>query len=204
MPISLHSLWVSVAAGVLGLGLLAILFRHKIAAYRRWRYRSRTLACDPLTNLFLRRAFEEVGGHEFDSSERQDFPLAVFLVSIDDLRQINNRHGRAIGDFVLRSVAGALRRSMRPEDFVCRWAGDRFCAMLPMTSRADAEKVAERSLQAIEAIEILVDGKRMPVEVSVGIASREDAGRDFGAMVKLAAGSLGQAKAVDRAASAVA
>ena len=128
----------------------------------------------------------------------------MFLVSIDHLDQINRIHGRAIGDFVLRSVAGALRRSMRPEDFVSRWAGDRFCAMLPMTTRFDAEKVAERSLHAIEAIEILVDGKAMHVEVSIGLASREEGCRDIAGMVKLAGGALGRTKTESRAVTAVA
>ena len=73
-----------------------------------------------------------------------------------------------------------------------------------MTTRFDAEKVAERSLHAIEAIEILVDGKAMHVEVSIGLASREEGCRDFAAMVKLAGSSFGRAKTESREVTAVA
>ncbi len=57
-------------------------------------------------------------------------PLAVFVLDLDGFRQVNDRHGHAVGDDRLRIVATRLARALRAEDMVCRWGGDEFAGLL--------------------------------------------------------------------------
>ena len=149
---------------------------------------------DPLTGLLNRRAFEEIGHREVSGSGRTRQPLSLFLVDIDHFKRFNEEYGNAIGDFILKAAAEALRRSLREEDSLCRWGADQFCALLPGTSREGAERAAERAFEAIGALDIVVGGKAIHLEVNLGIVTRGNDGPEFPLLVKLADAALYQAK----------
>jgi diguanylate cyclase (GGDEF)-like protein len=149
---------------------------------------------DPLTELYNRRAFEEIGHREVSGAARTGLPLSLFLVDIDHFKRFNEEYGNAIGDFILRAAAGALRDNLRNEDYLCRWGGDQFCALLPRTSLQDAEKVMGRAFAAFAELDIAVEGQPIRVEVSIGIVTREDNALEFPLLVKLANVALHQAK----------
>lgn len=149
---------------------------------------------DPLTELYNRRAFEEIGHREVSGATRTGLPLSLFLVDIDHFKRFNEEYGNAIGDFILRAAAEALQSSLREEDYLCRWGGDEFCALLPRASRMEAEKAVERAFAAIRGLDIAVGGKPIRVDVSIGVVTREDNSLEFPLLVKLADGALYQAK----------
>jgi diguanylate cyclase (GGDEF)-like protein len=149
---------------------------------------------DPLTGLFNRRAFEEIGHREVSGAARTGLPLSLFVVDIVHFQRFNEEYGNAIGDFLLRAAGDALLRSLRDEDYLCRWSGDQFCALLPGTSQAEAESAVERALAAIDGLDIAVEGKPVRVEASIGAVTREDNALGFPLLVKLADVALHRAK----------
>lgn len=155
-------------------------------------------AHDPLTGLYNRRAFEEIAHREVSGAARTGLPISLFLMDIDSFKRFNEQYGHAIGDFILRAAAEALRGCLRQEDYLCRWGGDQFCALLPGATRKDAEGIATRALAALATLEIAVEGKPISVEVSIGIVTRDDNALEFPLLVKLADVALFQAKANER------
>jgi diguanylate cyclase (GGDEF)-like protein len=149
---------------------------------------------DPLTELYNRRAFEEIGHREVSGAARTGLPLSLLLVDIDHFQRFNEEYGNAIGDFILRAAGDALLRSLRDEDYLCRWSGDQFCALLPGISRAQAERTVERALAAIGGLDIAVEGKPVRVEASIGAVTREDNALEFPLLVKLADVALHRAR----------
>jgi len=99
---------------------------------------------DPLTGLPNRRSVEGVLKREVARAHRDGTPLSVVLVQLDELREINERHGHPAGDRALAAVADALRHGCRPADLVARWGGDEFVVVAPCTIESDAQALAER------------------------------------------------------------
>ena len=149
---------------------------------------------DPLTGLYNRRAFEEIALHEVSGAARTRKPLAVLMFDIDHFKRINDQYGHSTGDAVLKAAAEILGRSVRNEDFLCRWGGEEFCALLPRATHAQARDVAERALRAFEASPIQVGGRQIQITVSIGIASESSKCQEFSSLVELADTALYQAK----------
>ncbi|MBL8954146.1 MAG: GGDEF domain-containing protein [Myxococcaceae bacterium] len=99
---------------------------------------------DPLTGLPNRRSVESTLKHEVARAHREGTPLAVVLIELDELREINDRHGHPAGDRALAAVADALKHGCRPTDLVARWGGDEFVVVAPCTTESDAHALAER------------------------------------------------------------
>lgn len=89
----------------------------------------------------------------------------VLLIDLDHFKAINDTHGHAVGDEVLRRTARALRETLRREDSVMRWGGEEFLVCLLNISRDDAVRVAEKLRQAVAAI-----AEPVAVTASIGIA----------------------------------
>jgi diguanylate cyclase (GGDEF)-like protein len=153
---------------------------------------------DPLTNLYNRRAFEEIAFREISGVSRTGLGLSFAIFDIDHFKQVNDRHGHTAGDVVLSAVAATLRRNLRDEDFVCRWGGDEFCALLPRARREQAQKVAERILQAIEELDISFEERTIKVAVSIGVVTDEGQAKDVSELVGRADVALYRAKAAGR------
>ncbi len=126
---------------------------------------------DALTGLGNRRHFDRVIGDAFPRQRRQRRPVSIALCDIDDFKAVNDSHGHAIGDEVLRVVAGLLRSTTRGDDLVARYGGEEFIAMLPDTTPQEAVAVCERMRTAVESYDwsTVVPGVR--VTLSLGLAS---------------------------------
>jgi diguanylate cyclase (GGDEF)-like protein len=137
---------------------------------------------DPLTGLPNRRAFEDrVAG-----LGRGAGPVALLMVDIDSFKEINDSRGHEAGDRVLARVAEALVEAGREGDFVARFGGDEFAALLPGTEIADARRLAERLRRAVADSD-----PEDQVTVSIGAAALE--GDLRGALLQ-ADGALYEAK----------
>ncbi|HWU89552.1 MAG TPA: diguanylate cyclase, partial [Kofleriaceae bacterium] len=136
---------------------------------------------DPMLGIWNRPAVVHLAGALVSAAGRSKLPLSVVVVDVVDLAGINTRHGHDTGDRVLRRIAEALRSTVRTEDTVGRWSGDKMAVVLPGTATEGAQRVAERIQAAISARPMeLAGGGAFPIPSSVGIATlqpNEDAGR---------------------------
>ena len=129
---------------------------------------------DPLTELCNRRAFINLAGQEMARARRNGHPIGVLMVDIDHFKHLNDEHGHAIGDLVLKEIANVLRTHLREPDIPCRWGGEEFVILLPDTGPEEALKIAERARQAIDQTTIEVDGSSLHVTVTIGVAALEE------------------------------
>lgn len=149
---------------------------------------------DPLTGLFNRRAFEEIGFREISGAARTGLPVSVLIFDLDQFKPVNDRYGHAAGDAVLVSAAATLRTCLRDEDYLCRWGGDEFCALLPRAESTQAKQVAERVLHALECLDFHHDGENINVAVSVGIATSKGLSQPLSSLIEQADVALYSAK----------
>lgn len=105
---------------------------------------SERITVDGLTSLKNHRAFFEELERSFAFARRQNAPLSVLLVDVDNFKAYNDTHGHLAGDHVLRTVARILRGSLRVHDFVARYGGEEFAIILPLTDTENALTLAER------------------------------------------------------------
>jgi len=136
--------------------------------------RERQAVTDDLTGLLNRRGIEPQIVREMHQAMRHAIPLSIALFDIDHFKSVNDRHGHAAGDQVLRAVAGAITQSIRGGDLAARWGGEEFLLVLPHTSLEGARHAGDRIRVAVEALRV---GDIPGVTISGGIAcfeSRED------------------------------
>lgn len=155
---------------------------------------------DPLTGLRNRRFLDRLLQEECRRCQRYRHPLAVLLLDIDHFKRFNDEFGHDVGDECLRRVAGVLATEMRsPVDNVARYGGEEFCVIMPETGLEGARVVAERIRAAVEAMEFMVGKRRVPVTVSIGVASVVPPSADYSReLLKQADVLLYEAKAAGR------
>ena len=127
---------------------------------------------DRLTGLSSRRQFEETLALEFARARRFGTPLAIVLADLDDFKAINDQHGHAVGDLVLRQFAAVAQNTLREVDLAARWGGEEFALLLPGTDARGAVQLAERLRATIESgAVILPDGTALKITASLGASS---------------------------------
>jgi len=137
---------------------------------RAGRERFRELAGrDDLTGLPNRRRFREHYARVTARSYRFSEPVALLLVDVDGLKDINDRWGHMAGNAALRHVARIVRERKRTEDLAARWGGDEFVLLLPGADAPAAERVAGDILRAAERS--VLKGPPSRVTVTIGIAA---------------------------------
>ncbi len=126
---------------------------------------------DPLTQLLNRRSLMEIAEYEVVQRKRHQAPLAFILADIDHFKSVNDQHGHAAGDAVLKAVSQALRQASREQDSIARWGGEEFLILMPDATLSTACNVAERLRKQVEAIEVPLDGKQIKVSMTFGVST---------------------------------
>ena len=130
---------------------------------------------DSLTGLPNRRALLEWCDAQVSRAVRHAQPLAVLMIDLDHFKEVNDRHGHAVGDRVLVAVASAVRKAARREDVLARFGGEEFVALLPQTdgaaAMAVAEKLREQTATVAVPLALLDGGEAIRCTASVGVAS---------------------------------
>jgi diguanylate cyclase (GGDEF)-like protein len=99
---------------------------------------------DGLTGIANRRQLEDAFAHEIARADRLGAPLTLVLADLDDFKTVNDRHGHAVGDDVLREFASVLRSTVREADLAGRWGGEEFVLLLSGTDAEGGAHLAER------------------------------------------------------------
>ena len=124
---------------------------------------------DALSGLANRRQFELALAAELDRVARAGEPALLLMIDIDHFKKVNDAHGHAAGDLVLKAVAQALRECIRPMDTVARFGGEEFAMILPNCASYFAQTVAERIRLRVAAETVAVaPGSDVRVTVSIG------------------------------------
>ncbi|NCC27523.1 MAG: GGDEF domain-containing protein, partial [Gammaproteobacteria bacterium] len=129
---------------------------------------------DSLTGLFTRFYMQEMMEHHCSVHDRDESsPVAAVMVDVDHFKRVNDTHGHAAGDEVLKQVAQILRKSIRETDIPVRFGGEEFVLFLVGSSALGARDCAERIRSAIEQHAFAIDAdQQLAVTVSLGAAMR--------------------------------
>lgn len=125
---------------------------------------------DHLTGLPNRAAYEVRLSEELLKRSRAGGPLAIIVCDVDHFKRINDTYGHTAGDKVLQLLSSTVRRNLRSNDFISRYGGEEFVALLPGTSADEAMGVAEKLRQKVEACPFNFRGERVTITMSFGVS----------------------------------
>jgi diguanylate cyclase (GGDEF)-like protein len=179
-----------------GLRLGEAIVLHDVTQGVRLYHDVRQLArTDELTGLLTRRRLLERGAQEVARARRGGRALAVLVLDLDHFKLVNDLHGHAAGDEVLRALGARCRAELRGFDLVGRYGGDEICAVLPELEEAAACVVAERLRAAIAGLAVWYEGTLIGITVSIGVAAAQvDGETTLGKLFKAADAALYQVK----------
>lgn len=150
---------------------------------------------DPLTNMRNRRSFVE---HAETLLKLESNSSALLLFDIDHFKQINDTHGHAAGDKVLMEFAATLEGRMQADWLLARIGGEEFACLIPNVGTSDAADIAEAMRRAVECLHTTIDGRFVPVAVSIGVAATDEVASSLDPLLAAADLALYQAKADGR------
>jgi diguanylate cyclase (GGDEF)-like protein len=141
---------------------------------------------DPLTGLANRALFNEIVEQQLSLCRRYGEQLTILYMDLDGFKSVNDKHGHAVGDMLLRQVASRLQVEVRRSDLVARLGGDEFAAVLMNTDRAGAAIVAAKLVEAL-SVPYLVDAISLThVSASIGVAIYPETGQDIDTLLQRA------------------
>ena len=170
--VAMHPFWVGSMLFFLVPILLACLLLFEMLL-TQWRTREMAIQMlsrlDPLTNVMNRRSIS----HYLEKLHQQPNTLySIILLDLDHFKQINDRFGHTMGDQVLIQVAQCLMQTIRHEDMLGRFGGEEFILLLPDTTIAQAQSVAERCRSAISQLRFITEHQHsFSISASFGISS---------------------------------
>ncbi len=127
---------------------------------------------DQLTGTLNRRGLDDAFEREAARADRQESPLCLALLDIDNFKQLNDTHGHQAGDHALVYLVGIVRETVRPNDEVARYGGEEFLILLPDTGMEEAVSVMARLQRNLTKKFFLHDNERLLITFSAGVAER--------------------------------
>jgi diguanylate cyclase (GGDEF)-like protein len=177
---------------------LAVVMDHLISV---WRQDERSLyeaaQFDSLTGAYTRGFAMAVMQRAVLKARGDAKPLGVLMLDLDHFKRINDAHGHARGDLVLKQTTHAVQSTLRAGDIVGRFGGEEFVILLPGADVKQATGAAERCRAAVETMKI-PDAPYLSVTASVGVAAFPDHGEDLDGLLKASDRAMYAAKANGR------
>ena len=156
---------------------------------------------DELTGLYNRRFLEDTTRSRFAQGMVGLRRMALLMMDLDRVHEINERHGTGAGDQVIIAAARAIRSQIRPADIAARLSGDEFAVLFPDTDEAEALNIAERIRRAVHARQVRIpqashsaEPLAISVGISIGIAVAPIHGGDLESLMDSADNALRRAK----------
>lgn len=152
-----------------GLGLFAEVSRRQARSLAKLNARlSRLANTDALTGATSRRHFLQLMALELVRSQRHGLDLCVLSLDLDHFKHVNDTHGHAAGDAVLKHFANLIRGALRQTDVFGRLGGEEFSILLAQTTAQGGLQMAERIRAAVASNPVVWEGVPIPVTVSIG------------------------------------
>ena len=150
---------------------------------------------DPMTGLYNRRYMEDTLDRFISLAQRQNQPTSVLMIDLDNFKRLNDEHGHAKGDAVLKDVAAQVVGALRPSDVVCRYGGEELLVILPDCGLEDAMMRAE---QVRARIESLSEQHCASVAASIGVATLPETAKSSADLLSASDAALYEAKAAGK------
>ena len=162
-----------------GLSELNLSYEKLLAEYKKEKMQAEKLAQelreasvrDYLTGLYNRRYLFDFLDKEVRRAQRYGVSFSIMIFDIDFFKRINDTHGHQSGDLVLKAISEKATVMIRSADLLARYGGEEFVVVMPQTGAQGAATIAERLREAIEGMDIPVDGQIVKITVSVGVAT---------------------------------
>ena len=157
---------------------------------------------DGLTGLYNRRSLDQLMQREVALAERHGTSLSIVMIDMDKFKEINDAHGHAAGDYLLKSFADCVRITLRKTDLAFRYGGDEFMIALPQTGVEQTKAVVQKLRQAFSAVDFsdaIAHMDHQPT-LSMGVAERtpRDSTLTLPALLAAADAALYEAKKSNR------
>lgn len=149
---------------------------------------------DPLTGLESKRIFDEALEFALRSAKDGHGTVAVLMMDMDGVKQINDTHGHLFGGHVIGETGRLIARVLGANGRACRFGGDEFSAFMPAYDRDAACRVAEEIRLAVETAAMEKDGIPLAPTISIGVAAYPDGGEELLKLVSAADEALYRAK----------
>ncbi len=151
---------------------------------------------DPMTGVFNRRGFFDVGQRQIERARHNHHPYAVLMLDLDHFKRVNDTYGHPAGDEVLAEIGKECRRNIRSIDVIGRYGGEEFVIVLLESSAQAAMRVAERICRSIAAHEFITQAAAVRLTVSIGVNAfpADEGPTDLYALIEQADQSLYLAK----------
>jgi two-component system, chemotaxis family, response regulator WspR len=141
---------------------------------------------DALTGASNRKHFNEYIEKEWKRAAREQSPLSVLMIDVDDFKRFNDTYGHVAGDEVLRKVAKAMRDTLgRPGDLAARFGGEEFVIVLPGTPLEGASAIGEKVRKSVEALQVPHSGSTVVGFVTISLGAGSTIPRRGGSFVSL-------------------
>ena len=161
---------------------------------QRARLLSNALARDSLTGLLKHADIKEQAAVELERAQRSGKPASVEMLDIDFFKRVNDSHGHAAGDNVIRALANLLRQRLPRIDSLGRYGGEEFLVVLPDCSAEQARRILDEIRQRFAELHFIAGDQQFSVTLSAGIASTENAPASAGDLLEEADRALYAAK----------
>lgn len=159
----------------------------------------RLASIDELTGVANRRWFTAMASRELERCRRFNHQLALLMIDVDHFKRVNDTHGHAVGDEVLKAFTRVLEGNLRSVDLLGRLGGEEFAVVLPESDNNAAIHTAERLRASVEALEFpFEDGTTLKITTSVGIAILASVGETLDSLLARADTALYTAKGEGR------
>ncbi|ULU27757.1 tetratricopeptide repeat-containing diguanylate cyclase [Dyella terrae] len=153
---------------------------------------------DSLTGIFNHQHFVSEAERVLRTTERKSGAACLISIDLDHFKLINDTHGHAVGDIVLKHTVTLCQRQLRPTDLFGRLGGEEFGILLPDCTREQGVAIADRIRTAIEATPVEGDGRLVTFSASIGLASTDSSGYELQLLRREADAALYRAKRTGR------
>lgn len=155
---------------------------------------------DGLTGVYNRRFFDDRLIVEINRAKRYNNPLSLAIFDIDFFKKFNDTYGHRAGDFVLSALAQFVKKQLRSQDIVCRYGGEEFVVIMPMTKGYDAAMVLSRLRSDLQNRYFYseFDNRDFNILISVGVAEFPSDAQDQDSLIRAADEALYEAKHTGR------